>query len=51
MRRLKAFQILEEIAIDYFILAQDAKGRVNPLRRRRYKWMMKFVERLRKLGL
>jgi hypothetical protein len=51
MSKLKAFQILEEIAIDYLLLAQDAKGRVNPMRRRRYKWLMKFVERLRNLGL
>jgi hypothetical protein len=51
MHKLKAFEILEEIASDYLILAQDAKGRVNPMRRRRYKWLMKFVKRLRKLGL
>jgi hypothetical protein len=51
MPKLKAFQILEEIAIDYLALAQDAKGRVNPMRRRRYKWLMEFVERLRKIGL
>jgi hypothetical protein len=43
MRRLKAFQILEEIAIDYFMLAQDAKGRVNPVRRRRYKWLTRLT--------
>ena len=47
----KTFEILAEIAEDYQHLAQDADGRVDATRRRRYRWLMNLVERLRKLGL
>jgi hypothetical protein len=38
-------------AADYLHLAQDADGRVDATRRRRYRWLIDLVKRLRKIGL
>jgi hypothetical protein len=38
-----AAQTLREIAEDYLHLAQDADGKVDSLRRRRYKWLVKLA--------
>lgn len=37
---------LEWIARDYLHLAQDADGKVDALRKRRYEWLMKLVKKL-----
>lgn len=37
-------QILREMAEDYLHLAQDADGNVDALRKRNYKWLVKFAE-------
>jgi len=50
-KQMRTFEILEEIAADYLHLAQDADGKVDAPRRRRHKWLMNLVRRLRKLGL
>ena len=36
-------QTLREIAEDYLHLAQDADGKVDGLRRRRYEWLVKLA--------
>jgi hypothetical protein len=37
---------LEWIANDYVHLAQDADGKVDALRRKQYRWLMKLVNKL-----
>jgi hypothetical protein len=50
MARAKALatsQILREMAEDYLHLAADADGKVDGMRKRNYKWLVKLAERLR----
>jgi hypothetical protein len=47
MRSLPTSQILREMAEDYLHLAADADGKVDGLRKRNYKWLVKLSERLR----
>jgi hypothetical protein len=47
VRSLPASQILREMAEDYLYLAADADGKVDRLRKRNYKWLVKLSERLR----
>jgi len=44
---LATSQILRELAEDYLHLAADADGKVDGLRKRNYKWLVKLSERLR----
>jgi hypothetical protein len=39
-------QRLAVIAADYLHQAQDADGKVDTLRRRRYKWLMKLAAKI-----
>ena len=48
MKLRKASKILEEIAGDYLHLAQDADGKVDATRRRRYRWLINLVRRMRR---
>jgi len=48
MKRRTTSELLHEIAEDYLHLSQDADGRVDTTRRRRYEWLLKLVEQLKK---
>jgi hypothetical protein len=41
-------EILREIAEDYLHLAQDADGKVDATRRKKYQWLLKLSNKLRK---
>jgi len=47
MRSLPTSKLLRELAEDYLHLAADADGKVDGLRKRNYKWLVKLSERLR----
>src|SRR6202042_1657226 len=46
IRSLPTSKILREMAEDYLHLAADADGKVDGLRKRNYKWLVKLSERL-----
>lgn len=48
MKRTTA-EILREIAEDYLHLAQDADARVDATRRKKYRWLVKLSNKLRKV--
>jgi hypothetical protein len=45
MKRLPTSQILRELAEDYLHLAAAADGRVDGLRKRNYRWLVKLSAR------
>jgi hypothetical protein len=49
MKRRTTPEIVEEIAADYLHLAQDADGKVDSTRQKRYEWLLKLAKRLKEV--